>query len=169
MASELLFVKDYRAELDRLGQQPFLSIHSHPVLVMLGLAGTLKISSGLDRTLIAENSQEAVTLGQLVGRVFPIIKAKFSPPGPITLGRTNDNDIAITESSISKRHCYFTVVAGEIKLFDCGSTNGSTMDGAKLEPKKPYSLKGGELLVLGRFAVSFHRAQGFVEYLRTAA
>jgi pSer/pThr/pTyr-binding forkhead associated (FHA) protein len=102
----------------------------------------------------------------LMHRVFPIVKAPFSPRGPVLVGRTGDNDVAIPEYSISKRHCFFEFQPGEIAIFDCGSTNGTLLDGQKLEPKKGTRLKGGEIVTLGRYAFMFQPADGFLQYVR---
>jgi pSer/pThr/pTyr-binding forkhead associated (FHA) protein len=84
------------------------------------------------------------------------------------VGRVSDNDICVPEYSISKLHCYLALVGSEVRLTDCGSTNGTTINGQVVQPKKPYPLQGGEKLVMGRFAFLFHRAAGFAEYLRAA-
>jgi hypothetical protein len=159
-----VYVAEYRDELDSSGPDKFVQSFPHPVLIVAGLAGTLggKAKGG---TVVAESS-ELMLVGTLVGRVFPIAKAKYSPPGPIMVGRTSDNDIAITEYSISKRHCYLTVIGIDVRITDCGSTNGTLVNGVPLEPRKPRPLHGGEAITLGRFALVFQRPGGFVGFLK---
>jgi pSer/pThr/pTyr-binding forkhead associated (FHA) protein len=140
------------------------------MLVVLGMAGLLKGQSSLDKTIVAQASaSDTLIVTQLMGRVFPVVKGEYSPPGPISIGRTKDNDIAIAESSISKRHCFFTVIAWEIRITDCGSTNGTFVNGTRLEAKKAHRLTGGETLTLGRIALQVYRPQELLEYLRNQA
>jgi pSer/pThr/pTyr-binding forkhead associated (FHA) protein len=87
----------------------------------------------------------------------------------VLLGRTGDNDVAIPEYSISKRHCFFEFQPGQTLVCDCGSTNGTLLNGTKLEPKTAVQLKGGELITLGRYAFMFQTAVGFLDYVRTLA
>src|SRR5687768_39848 len=121
-----IYIADYRDELGNVGQDKFVRSFPHPVLIVAGLAGTLKDKSKTG-TVVAESS-ELMLMGTLVGRVFPILKAKYSPPGPVMVGRTSDNDIPIPEYSISKRHCYLTVVGVDVRITDCGSTNGTLVN-----------------------------------------
>lgn len=160
------FLTDYKDDLSAKGTQGFLAAHPHPVLIVKGLAGRLTGAPSLERTIVAEGSN-TLTMGQLIGRVFPLVKGKYSPPGPISVGRTNDNDIAIAESSISKRHCLVGITPGEMKITDLGSTNGTIVNGVKLEAKKAHPLCGGEALVFGRFALVIYRPTAFMDYLRT--
>jgi pSer/pThr/pTyr-binding forkhead associated (FHA) protein len=83
----------------------------------------------------------------------------------VLLGRTADNDVAIPEYSISKRHCFFEFQAGEISVSDCGSTNGTLLNGHRLDPKTRTVLVGGEIITLGRYAFLFQPALKFLEYV----
>ena len=38
-----------------------------------------------------------MTLSRLVGRVYPLVKRSDAPPGPVVVGRTADNDVAVTD------------------------------------------------------------------------
>jgi hypothetical protein len=159
------YIAEYKDELTRHGPARFLSDHPYPVLIVTGVTGTLKApaSSG---TVVALAS-DTVLLGTLVGRVFPIAKGKNSTPGPVRVGRTAENDICIPEYSISKFHCFLAMVGTELRLTDCGSTNGTSVNGRRLAAKVPCALTGGETLVLGRFVFLFHRAAGFAGFLPT--
>jgi pSer/pThr/pTyr-binding forkhead associated (FHA) protein len=60
---------------------------------------------------------------------------------------TFDND------SISRRHARFRLAAGTLTIEDLGSTNGTAVDGRKLEPYRPVDLKEGSRLSLGEIKV----------------
>jgi hypothetical protein len=159
------YVAEYHDDLQKSGPEKFLRLHPNPVFIVQGLAGELKDERAKGATVVTTAS-DVVLLSTLVGRVLPVVKSKYSPPGPIVIGRTSDNDLAIPEYSISKKHCVLAKVGDEMRLTDCGSTNGTLVNGVQLEANKPYTLLGGEKVTMGRFALLFHLPQGFVEYLK---
>ena len=158
-----LYIAEFKEELARTGPAKFLSLYPYPVLVVTGLTGTLK-EEAKSGTVVAQAS-DTMLLGTLVGRVFPLAKAKNATPGPMRVGRTSDNDICVPEYSISKFHCFFAQVGTELRLTDCGSTNGTTVNGRRLAPRTSCGLTGGETIALGRFVFLFHRAAGFAAFL----
>ena len=161
------YVAEYAEELRKIGSEAFLRLYAHPVFIVQGISGTLVDQRPTGTTVVA-SATDMMQLTSLVGRVFPVTKSKFSPPGPtINVGRTSDNDLAIPEYSISKRHCVLARVGDEIRLTDCGSTNGTLVNGVPVEAKRPCSLVGGETITLGRFALVFYMPRGFVAYLKS--
>jgi len=157
------YVADFLAELravgrDRLGREVL-----HPVLVLQGVTGTLREPQRSGTVVTDPN--DTVTLTRLVGRVFPLVRRRDSPPGPIVVGRSAQTDVAIADYSISNRHCSFTLGGKEVQLVDLGSTNGTLVDGKPLASRAPAHLVGGETVVLGRFAFRFFRPAGFLDYL----
>jgi hypothetical protein len=164
-----VYLNDYIEELKRVGEVVFRRRHPSPVLIVTGKAAEL-VDRGASHevTMVAKaaTGSHAKELA-LLHRVFPIVKAPFSPRGPVLLGRTGDNDVAIPEYSISKRHCFFEFQPGQTLVCDCGSTNGTLLNGKKLEPKTAVQLRGGEMITLGRYAFMFQTAAGFLDYVRT--
>jgi hypothetical protein len=163
-----VYLTDYADELKRVGEVVFRRRHPAPVLIVTGRAAELVAGpegSSREITLLSKPAAGHAQALALMHRVFPILKAPFSPRGPVLVGRTSDNDVAIPEYSISKRHCFFEFQPGEISLFDCGSTNGTLLNGRRLEPKKATRLNGGEIITLGRYAFMFQSAPGFLEYV----
>ena len=165
-----VYLTDYVQELKRVGEVVFRRRHAAPVLIVTGRAAELVSGpegSSREVTMLSKPGGGEIKSLALMHRVFPIVKAPFSPRGPVLVGRTGDNDLAIPEYSISKRHCFFEFQPGEISIFDCGSTNGTLLDGVKLEPKKGTRLKGGEIVTLGRYAFMYQPADGFLQYIRS--
>jgi hypothetical protein len=161
------FVFDYAEDLKRLGDDAFVQTHPHTVLVVTGVVGSLAEQVPLNRTMATEPAGLSVqAVVGLIGRVFPLVKGKYSSPGPITLGRTPDNDVTIAESSISARHCIVRVLGAEIALSDAGSTNGTLVNGVKLSPRKAQKIVEGDVITLGRFTLGLHTPRGFVKSLR---
>jgi hypothetical protein len=161
------FLSDYADELTAIGDDAFAETHPHSVLVVTGVVGALAEQVPLNRTLVTEPAGLSVqSVVGLIGRVFPLVKGKYSSPGPISVGRTPDNDVTIPESSISARHCFLRVLGAEISLTDAGSTNGTLVNGAKLPSKKAQKVVEGDVITLGRFNLHFHSTRGFIKTLR---
>jgi hypothetical protein len=98
--------------------------------------------------------------------VFEIRSQGRSPssraPG-ITLGRSDLNDIAVEDLSVSLVHAYFqaTPSAGdelEWRVIDAGSRNGSTVNGA---PLAGQVLRDADCLRVGDVDLHFYSAEGF--------
>jgi pSer/pThr/pTyr-binding forkhead associated (FHA) protein len=159
------YLADYEAEYRRLGPQAFVRAYPWPVLVVTGIGGVLKGNSSRSGTMIAMDGN-LLQATALAGRVFPVVKGRNAERGPVTIGRTSDNDLAIPEYTISTRHCLLALVDGEYRLTDLGTTNGTIVDEARLAPRKPCHLHGGETLRMGRFTLLFHLPKGFGEFLR---
>jgi pSer/pThr/pTyr-binding forkhead associated (FHA) protein len=66
--------------------------------------------------------------------------------GTTVLGREAEVDVAIDHISISHRHCEVTLDADGVRVRDCGSTNGTFIDGT---PVREASLHNGQTLRLG--------------------
>lgn len=65
-----------------------------------------------------------------------------------TLGRTSDNTVAfITDSNVSRYHAEIEERSGEFWLIELGSSNGTTVNGEKVESEK--LLDDGDLILLG--------------------
>jgi pSer/pThr/pTyr-binding forkhead associated (FHA) protein len=152
-------------EFRRLGFQPFVQSYPWPVLIVTGIGGVLQGNTSRSGTMIAANI-DLIQATALAGRVFPVVKGKNSGPGPVTIGRTSDNDLAIPEYTISTKHCILALVNGQYRLTDMGATNGTVVNDVKLTARKPCPLVGGETIRMGRFTLLFHLPRGFGEYLR---
>ena len=159
------YLADYLAEYRRLGPQSFVRAYPWPVLIVTGIGGILEGNSSRSGTMITANS-DLLQAAALAGRVFPVVKGRNSVPGPVSIGRTSDNDLAIAEYTISTRHCILALVDGEYRLTDLGATNGTFINDVLLPPRKPGRLRGGETLRMGRFTLLFHLPRGFGEFLQ---
>jgi len=162
----LTYAIDYKDELQRLGPAGFQRSYFQPVLVTLGMAGEINPTASSEGTSVVNLNEGTFVCTRLTGRVFPVVKPRNSMPGPISVGRTSENDIAIPEYSVSKRHCIISRVNGEFRLTDMGSTNGTIVDGVSLVPQKPRRLMGGETISLGRLMLVFYFAEGFIRHLQ---
>ena len=162
----LTYATDYKEELQRLGPASFQRVHFQPVLVTLGMAGDIDQKASTGGTSVVNINDGTFSCTRLTGRVFPVVKPRNSMRGPISVGRTSDNDIAIPEYSVSKKHCIIAKIDSEYRLTDMGSTNRTIVDGMPLLPQKPWRLQGGETISLGRLMLVFYFPEGFIRHLQ---
>jgi pSer/pThr/pTyr-binding forkhead associated (FHA) protein len=62
------------------------------------------------------------------------------------LGRAPDNDVQLEHPTVSGNHCEIQVGCGQVSVRDCGSTNGTFLDGT---PIQDAILLPGQTLCLG--------------------
>jgi hypothetical protein len=91
-------------------------------------------------------------VGPLPGPPFvaPLVKVQELYPSMIMLGRTENNDIVVGDTSISKFHAFFRIAPGKIEVADAGSRNGTFVGGQKLEPKQLALVKPGDRVRFAR-------------------
>ena len=71
--------------------------------------------------------------------------------GTNTIGRREgDNDIVIPDPYCSGRHADLSFVDGKFTLTDVGSSNGTLVNGVKLEIDAPREVQAGDEITLGR-------------------
>jgi hypothetical protein len=75
------------------------------------------------------------------GEVFPLTKNE------IYIGRDVNNDIAVSDQEVSRKHARLVMQAGGYVLEDLGSTNGTYVNGQRL--MGPHVLRSGETVMLG--------------------
>lgn len=160
-----VYVTEYAEELGKIGRDRFVQAHPHPVLIVASLAGTLEDGGQGSHTALVNGASDILHVTRLVGRVFVLAKNRYSPPGPITIGRTSDNDVTFPDYSVSKQHCQLAVVGREVRLIDFGSTNGTFLNGVRLVARKPVLVATGDTVTLGRFNCLFHLPAGFAGHL----
>jgi len=75
----------------------------------------------------------------------------------ITIGRLPENDIAIDNLSVSRKHAVIHSVRSGYVLRDLGSKNGTLLNGEKIEHGE---LKGGETITIGKYDIAFQIITG---------
>jgi serine phosphatase RsbU (regulator of sigma subunit) len=89
--------------------------------------------------------EEAVLLVDVEGERRRIVIAKI----PFTIGRAEDCDASITDSTISRLHAELTFEAGEYFISDTGSRHGTLVNGAPCAPGNRTKLKNNDEITLG--------------------
>jgi len=88
----------------------------------------------------------------IVMRSGPIPGSSFYLEKPeVTLGRDLANDIPVPDQEISRRHARFVTRADGVYIEDLGSTNGSFLNGVRIN--SPQKLTNGDLITLAEATV----------------
>src|SRR5688500_11279821 len=85
-------------------------------------------------------------------------------PGNIkTIGRATRADFIVEATLVSRLHCQLTAGASEVEVVDLDSTNGTFVNGERIE--KRARLKSGDRLGVGRveFEVTLTEGAGAAE------
>ncbi len=77
------------------------------------------------------------------GREHPI------RPGVNSIGR--EGDVLVVDGRVSRKHAQISNENNQIVIEDLGSTNGTKVDGTRLQASEKKPLKGGETISLGGF------------------
>lgn len=76
---------------------------------------------------------------------------------PVRVGRGADSDIRLDARGVSRQHGMFRRRAGSpVRYVDLHSTNGSFVDGRRIEPGKPVSLRDSNVIRIGPCQVTFY-------------
>ena len=71
-----------------------------------------------------------------------------------TLGRTEENEVALDATGVSRRHARIRFQAGRYYAEDLGSQNGTFVNGVRLEG--PRALVTGDRLLIGTVVLEYH-------------
>lgn len=87
----------------------------------------------------------------------------------VTLGHTENNDIVVAAPTVSRFHAWFQARGSRFELLDAGSTNGTTVDGVRLEARKPFLLdRPSHALTFGDTRLEWLSAESLFERLRSS-
>lgn len=92
--------------------------------------------------------------------------------GMVNVGRADNCDIVLVAASVSKFHAFFQQdpVSGVPQLVDGGSTNGTAVNGGRLEAHEPRDLLPRDLIAFGADSVwRFQSPETFHELVSLAS
>jgi FHA domain-containing protein len=75
--------------------------------------------------------------------------------GGATIGRSREADIVLDDANVSRKHAEVRPSGGSWIVRDLGSTNGVKVNGRRLDPARPQSLKVGDVIELGTSRATF--------------
>ncbi|MES2857493.1 MAG: FHA domain-containing protein, partial [Bdellovibrionota bacterium] len=68
----------------------------------------------------------------------------------VVIGRMDDCALTIEHPDVSRRHLVLKAKNGQIIVEDLGSSNGTFVNGNKLQPKTPHVIQSSDQVKLGR-------------------
>ena len=118
-----------------------------------------------DTSVFSFKDGEAPTAGNLgTAVVVPLTPThKNLHEDQVLMGRSLTNDIRLVSSQISKVHVRFELDEGKWQIVDLGSSNGTRLNGLKLEPDRAYFLRGGDELIVGDIVILYLDAEGLLD------
>ncbi len=70
--------------------------------------------------------------------------------GTVSIGRANDNDIRIKDTTVSSHHAKIVTFYNASYIEDLGSTNGTFVNGKRVQK---YTLNAGDIISLGALSL----------------
>jgi len=110
---------------------------------------------------MVERRASAVFLVRIVERVSGALRSCRFASDEITVGRLPDNELVLPGLTVSRRHARFIHRAGRVVVVDLGSTNGTWLNGRRLQGAEV--LDAEDLLVIGDFVVTAELGDGLAE------
>jgi len=115
-------------------REQFVADTTVPLLVQLTEPDT-QARENVPRFGTMSMNKENLIFGEAGLYVFPLRKqATNAFAMMVTVGRAANNDIVLPYEGISKFHAYFSNLGGAWVLVDAKSTNGTFVEGRKLDP-----------------------------------
>lgn len=82
-------------------------------------------------------------------------KLDFTVPVGITrIGRQAGNDIVLVHGQISRSHARLETTGSDCAITDLESSNGTAVNGEKIPPNSPTSIKDGDQVKIGPFEIA---------------
>ncbi len=151
-------------QLLQLGRADFLAAAAPSALVRYRKDGDDAAASGVTTLSLDDEIEETlphgrVTIDEVDLQIFPLTKKPgASFPDRITIGRTNNNDVVIADTSVSRLHAYVRRDGTDWIVADAGSKNGSWLRGDILEPRREKPLLSRAIVKLGDVEMTFYTA-----------
>jgi pSer/pThr/pTyr-binding forkhead associated (FHA) protein len=80
------------------------------------------------------------------------VKAVELPDRQVMIGRSRKNDIPINDGLLSRKHCSIVPVAGGYRLLDLKSSNGTYLNGEKIDK---VDLSSDDIIEIGQSVIVF--------------
>lgn len=129
-----------------LSKDDFCNIYKYPFLVKFQENNNSEFLNSKSPTIVGKTLEELINNNNnsiKIFSIFPIVKTNKNPfLKKITVGRTALQDIIVQNMAVSKFHSYFHFDDDQnYFLVDNNSTNGTFVNGNKIEAEKNILLK----------------------------
>lgn len=146
-----------RQSAARLGAEAFREAYPAPALVVVEVTLGPDAPAGGDADATVRSGPQLMTLmqhGASAFRYMDQVAFLVKRPGNafpqfVSVGRAANNDLVIAVERVSKFHAYFTNEGGRWSITDYRSTNGTKLNGEKLEPNQPHAVTTGDTVEFG--------------------
>lgn len=127
---------------------------------------TEKGTDGIEREPAELGAFDAPTELLPPSRVIPkLVVVQGEKPGleiaivgdRMSIGRDLNADIKIREAAVSKKHAQLVVKDAEVFVVDLGSSNGTSVNGKRLLPRRETVLQNGDRIEIGKNQFRFER------------
>lgn len=162
-----------------VSSEDFTRFMQKPVLAGSAIhLGTLAARSDsgsreMNRTIVFEPvgaGEDAVSASEsLKLAIYPLIKGEYSTStGEVfSIGRIDGNDFIMPDYAISKKHALIEIKRDGYFLKDCGSTNGTLLNGTRLQAK-PVEVHDRDVISFARYEFMFLSAESLYTMLKQA-
>jgi hypothetical protein len=120
------------------------------------VGGAAPAGGAPQRTMALDTGSAAPAGTGMIGWFIPLEGSRMGElitlRGRVSVGAAPDNDVVITEASISGHHCEFVGSATGFKLNDLGSTNGTFVNDKRIQT---HDLVDNDNVLLGRVRFKF--------------
>ncbi len=100
--------------------------------------------AGITTAPVAQGPRLVGTIGSYSGAIFPLNSASM------VMGRDASNPIPLPDdTNASRRHATVTVSNGQFAVADNGSSNGTFVNGVKIQSGFPHPLRAGDEIQVG--------------------
>jgi pSer/pThr/pTyr-binding forkhead associated (FHA) protein len=148
-----IYVKDAKSKL----QEEFVEKYNHPFLIRFAESPVGNIDKRMAYATIAFKTlddilkMETKAQNNDILEIIPVVKTARNPfQSKIIVGRTSTQDIIIDDLLISKFHAYFEKNGdNDFFLIERGSTNGTLLNGVKLENSVQNKVKDQDKISFG--------------------
>ncbi len=144
------------SDMDHLGDSDFTQVE--------GGATDMAGNPGEDKTFVLTPDEDQTVI---LSRRKPLLGTlKNSAPGGKTyelkdsvtrIGRAKDNQIALSDSSVSRKHARIELQGQNLRVFDEGASNPTTVNGQKVGVQG-HPLNDNDKIKLGRITLIFKKA-----------
>jgi len=148
-------------------KESFIRFVRQPVLAGAAIqAGRISTQDGggsgeeMNRTQIFEpsgtNPGASPASEALTHAIYPLVKGEYSTTSSkaFIIGRVDGNDMIMPDFAISKKHASINMDSNSFYLKDLGSTNGTLVNGTRLD-KKPLKIHDQDVLSFARYEFTF--------------
>lgn len=159
-----------KPEFIRFIRQPVLAGSSIQAGSFSGLAPIG--SDEMNRTIIFEidDVEDEISPSEtLKHAIYPLVKSESGSRAKNTfsVGRVDGNDMIMADLAISKQHAAFEIKRGNYLIKDHGSTNGTALNGKRVE-KKPMKVQDGDIVGIARYEFTFLFPESLYNMLKSS-